>query len=48
MVNIVRCEVKLQGENGHKAKENKEKKVQWSIAKKKDCDEPHLGPNEKM
>jgi hypothetical protein len=26
----------------------KKKKIQWSIAKNKDCDEPHLVPNEKM
>jgi hypothetical protein len=26
----------------------KKKKVQWLVAKKKDCDEPHLALNEKI
>jgi len=33
---------------GKKRPKTKKKKVQWSAAKKKDSDELHLAPNEKM
>jgi len=28
------------------AKQKINKKLQWSVVKKKDCDEPHMAPNE--
>jgi len=39
------CEVKSRGKT---TKNPKKRKVQWSIAKKMDYDEPHLALNEKM
>jgi hypothetical protein len=32
---------------GKTAKNKKKEKVQWSVVKKIDCDEPHPAPNEK-
>jgi hypothetical protein len=40
---VVMCEVKSKVKMIAKKKE-----VQWLTVKKKDCDEPHLAPNEKM
>jgi len=45
MNRVIMCEVKSMGKM---AKNQKEKKLQWSTTKKMDYDEPHLVPNEKM
>ncbi len=40
------CQVRSMGKTIAKQK-NKNKKIQWSRTKKKDCDKSHLAPNEK-